>query len=265
MTIAYSDVGGRGNYLPEPSIRNIEIWLNWQACQLDMPHWWVEPTSIPNVENPKRLTWKICTSFLIPAVRCETFPGQAYTMPPALKCLTRNMFLPWWSILLGCSTAAFAADCGLSPSTAVLDGEIYTTSPPRLLPFGNEHHGTNACCEGACCLLQLRHPPGPMKNCSRNCRLGSSGPQRVPYHPINHNWHQRYGVNLCWSPGAHGATPLLFGPPPEETPPVEPIALPTVDDVGHTLSGPFRPSAGGKCYSSFNWTQNKGLANWSRC
>ena len=51
MPIAYLDVGGRGNYLPQPSIRNIEVWLNWQACQLDMPHWWVELTAIPNVER----------------------------------------------------------------------------------------------------------------------------------------------------------------------------------------------------------------------
>ena len=94
MPIAYPDIGGRGDYLPEPSIRNIEIWLHWQACQLDTPHWWVELTAIPDVENPKRLAQKIYTSFLIPAVRCETFPGQEYTAPPAPKCLTRNMFLP---------------------------------------------------------------------------------------------------------------------------------------------------------------------------
>ena len=36
--------------------------------------------------------------------------------------------------------------------------------------------------------------------------------------------------------GAHGATPSLFGPLPE-TPPVKPIALPTADDVRHTLPG----------------------------
>ena len=35
----------------------------------------------------------------------------------------------------------------------------------------------------------------------------------------------------------HGATPSLFGPPPQETPPVKPITLPTVDNVGHTLPG----------------------------
>ena len=40
----------------------------------------------------------------------------------------------------------------------------------------------------------------------------------------------------------HGITPSLFGPPPEgETPPVEPIALPTVDDIGHTLPGLAKP------------------------
>ena len=82
MPIAYPDIGG-GGYPPEPSIRNIKVWLDWQASQLDMPHWWVELTAIPNVENPKRLVQKICDSFLIQAVRCEAFPGQEYTMPPA--------------------------------------------------------------------------------------------------------------------------------------------------------------------------------------
>ena len=38
-----------------------------------------------------------------------------------------------------------------------------------------------------------------------------------------------------------GATPLLFGPPHEETPPVKPIASPTVDDVGHTPPGLVGP------------------------
>ena len=43
--------------------------------------------------------------------------------------------------------------------------------------------------------------------------------------------------NSAEAQGAHGATSSLFRPPPEETPPVEPIALPTVDDVGHTPPG----------------------------
>ena len=94
MLIAYPDIEGRGDYPPEPSIRNIEVWLDWQACQLDMPHWWVELTAIPDVENPKRLAWKIRAFFSILVVRCEASPGQGYMAPPAPKHLTRNLFLP---------------------------------------------------------------------------------------------------------------------------------------------------------------------------
>ena len=94
MPTAYSDVRGGRDYLPEPSIRNIEVWLDWQAHQIDMPHWWAELIAIPDVENPKRLAQQICTSFSILEVRCEAFPGQEYTMPPAPKCLTRGSFLP---------------------------------------------------------------------------------------------------------------------------------------------------------------------------
>ena len=36
-------------------------------------------------------------------------------------------------------------------------------------------------------------------------------------------------------------TPSLFGPPPEETPPVEPIALSIVNHVGHTPPGLVGP------------------------
>ena len=44
----------RESYPPEPSIKDIETWLDWQACQLDMPCWWMELTAIPGVEDP----WK---------------------------------------------------------------------------------------------------------------------------------------------------------------------------------------------------------------
>ena len=61
---------------------------------MDMPYWWVELTAISEVENPKRLAQKICTSFSNLMVRCKAFPGQGYTAPPALRCITRNLFLP---------------------------------------------------------------------------------------------------------------------------------------------------------------------------
>ena len=53
--MAYQDATNRGNYPPEPSIKDIETWLGWQACQMDPPHWWAEFTAIPGVKDPKRL------------------------------------------------------------------------------------------------------------------------------------------------------------------------------------------------------------------
>ena len=83
----------RESYLPEPSIKDIETWLDWQACQLDTPCWWMELTAIPGMEDPLKLNWKIWAS-LIPEVRSRVFLGQGYTAPHALKSLTQNMFLP---------------------------------------------------------------------------------------------------------------------------------------------------------------------------
>ena len=54
----YPDIGSRMGYPSEPSIKNYEMWLDWQAYQLDTPHWWVELTTIPNVEYPRKLAWK---------------------------------------------------------------------------------------------------------------------------------------------------------------------------------------------------------------
>ena len=57
---------------PGPSINNYEVWLTWWAHFLDTPHRWGELTAIPDVEDLRRLAQKICASFLIPVVRCET-------------------------------------------------------------------------------------------------------------------------------------------------------------------------------------------------
>ena len=83
IPMAYQDIENRIGYLPEPSIGNYEVWLNWQACQLDTPPWWRELVAIPEVEDPKRLAQKIWASFLFLTVRCETFLNQEYTMPSA--------------------------------------------------------------------------------------------------------------------------------------------------------------------------------------
>ena len=84
----------RQSFLPEPSIRNYEKWLEWWACQLDTPHWWEELTAMPGVEDVKKLAQKICTSFKVPAVRREVPRGQVFMAPPAPKSINRIFFLP---------------------------------------------------------------------------------------------------------------------------------------------------------------------------
>ena len=85
---------GRWGYPPEPSIKNYELWLDWWAHQLDTPDWWEELTAIPEGGDLKKLAWKVCTCFNIPAVQCEALKIQDYTAPPSPKCLKRGMFLP---------------------------------------------------------------------------------------------------------------------------------------------------------------------------
>ena len=53
----------------QTSIKNCEVWLEWQAHQVSMPDWWRELVAIPNVGNPERLAHKICASFEVPWVR----------------------------------------------------------------------------------------------------------------------------------------------------------------------------------------------------
>ena len=93
-SLAYPNAGSRGNYLLDPSIKDIKTWLDWQAHQLDMPCWWMELTTIPGVEDPKKLARKIWASFSIPEVRSQVFLGQRYTALPAPKWLTWKVFLP---------------------------------------------------------------------------------------------------------------------------------------------------------------------------
>ena len=73
-----------------------------------MPHWWVELTTIPGMEDPKKLAKKICTSFRIPAVRCKASLGQGYTAPHS-QMYHQEYVSPQQSILSGHLVAAFVA------------------------------------------------------------------------------------------------------------------------------------------------------------
>ena len=86
--------GSVEDHLSEPSVSDVETWLEWQAEQLGTPTWWPELKAILGVTDPQKLACKILSSFYIPEVRMRVSLGQEYTMPPAPKCLSRNTFLP---------------------------------------------------------------------------------------------------------------------------------------------------------------------------
>ena len=94
LAVKLDPKGVEENYPPEPSILDIEMWLEWQACQLSTPCWWEELRAILGVKDLQKLACKIRASFSIPEVRTRTFPGQKYTVSPAPRCLNRNAFLP---------------------------------------------------------------------------------------------------------------------------------------------------------------------------
>ena len=85
--------GNVEDHMVEPSVSDVETWLEWQAKQLGTPAWWPELKAIPGVKDQWKVAHKIWASFYIPKVRMRTFLGQEYTMPPAPKCLSRNTFL----------------------------------------------------------------------------------------------------------------------------------------------------------------------------
>ena len=85
--------GNVEDYLQEPSVSDVETWLEWQAQQLGTPAWWSELKAILGVEDPQKLACKIQASFYIPKVRMRAFLEQEYAVPLAPKCINRNAFL----------------------------------------------------------------------------------------------------------------------------------------------------------------------------
>ena len=47
--------GSVEDHLPEPSVFDVEMWLEWQAEQLGTPTWWPELKAILGVIDPQSL------------------------------------------------------------------------------------------------------------------------------------------------------------------------------------------------------------------
>ena len=89
-----SPKGDVEDYFMEPSVSDVEMWLEWQAWQLGTPTWWTELKAIPGIKDPWKLALKIRASFYIPEVRMRVLLEPEYTAPPAPKSLNKNAFLP---------------------------------------------------------------------------------------------------------------------------------------------------------------------------
>ena len=80
-----SPEGEEANCSTEPSIADVETWLEWQTWQLGTPAWWVELGAIPCIKDLWKFTQKIRASFYIPKVQMRASLEQGYTTPPAPK------------------------------------------------------------------------------------------------------------------------------------------------------------------------------------
>ena len=89
-----SPEGEEANCSTEPSISDVEMWLEWQAWQLGTPAWWAELGAIPGTKDLWEFAQKIRASFYIPEVQMRASLEQGYTMPLAPWSLNRNAFLP---------------------------------------------------------------------------------------------------------------------------------------------------------------------------
>ena len=89
-----SPEGEEANCSTEPSVSDVEMWLDWQAQQLGTPTWWVELGAIPGTKYLHKFARKIRASFYIPKVWGRASLEQGYTAPLAPQGLNRNAFLP---------------------------------------------------------------------------------------------------------------------------------------------------------------------------
>ena len=99
----------RGESPTEPSVNNLELWLEHQVEQLGTPTWWGELEAIPGIVDPCKFAWKIHASFYVLEVPSRMSLDQGYSAPPAPRSLNRGAFLPeklkyqdvrWWPALL---------------------------------------------------------------------------------------------------------------------------------------------------------------------
>ena len=80
--------------LMEPSVDDLEMWLEFQAGQLGTPTWWGEFAAVPSIEDRHKFMRKIRASFYVPEVCLRASPEWVYTTSPAPWVLNTGAFHP---------------------------------------------------------------------------------------------------------------------------------------------------------------------------
>ena len=68
---------------PEPSVGDLDTWLEFQVGQLGTPMWWEELGVVPGIKDWCKFAWKVRASFYIPEVQIRTSQEQGFTAPLA--------------------------------------------------------------------------------------------------------------------------------------------------------------------------------------
>ena len=79
--------------LMEPSVDNLETWLEFQVGHLGTPTWWEELGAMPGIEDQHKFVQKIRVSFYVLEVWLRVSPEQGYTAPLAPQSLNRSTYL----------------------------------------------------------------------------------------------------------------------------------------------------------------------------
>ena len=80
--------------LPEPSVGDLDTWLEFQVGQPGIPAWWEELGVMLGIKDWCKFAQKIRASFYIPEVWIRASPEQGFTAPLAPQSLNRSAFLP---------------------------------------------------------------------------------------------------------------------------------------------------------------------------
>ena len=79
----------------EPTVLDFAEWVPWKAERCDTPSWWMELSTVPGVDNTRKLARQVRASFELPQQLQELDAGRATLQaPPALPCLCWQRFMP---------------------------------------------------------------------------------------------------------------------------------------------------------------------------